>query len=83
MKTVRLQYFAILREQAGRDSETVELAASPTPAAIFEILRTRHNFSLGPEHLRVAVNDEFVPWDHPLKPNDHIVFMNLIFEKGK
>ena len=23
----------------------------------------------------VAVNDEFVPWDHPLKPNDQIAFL--------
>ncbi len=56
-----MQYYALLREQAGRSAETLETARA-TPRALYEELRARHRFTLDREVLRVAVNDEFADW---------------------
>lgn len=74
MITVSIQYFAILREQRGQTQETLATAA-PTPAALYEELRVRHGFTLPGDRVRAAVNGEFVPATHALKPGDQIVFI--------
>ena len=73
-KTVRVQYYAILREQAGRSNETLDTSAA-TPAELFAELRQRHPFQLGPEQLKVALNSEFGDWQTPLKHGDTVVFI--------
>ncbi|MBX5461919.1 MAG: NTP transferase domain-containing protein [Steroidobacteraceae bacterium] len=73
-KTVRVQYFALLREQAGRSDESVVTHAG-TPRELYDELRARYPFSLGPEMLRVAVNTEFADWSQPLKDGDAVVFI--------
>jgi molybdopterin converting factor subunit 1 len=74
MKSVTVQYFALLREQAGRSEETVRTAAAD-PAALFAELRARHGFALGPEVLKVAVNDDFAGWETVLREGDRVVFI--------
>jgi molybdopterin converting factor subunit 1 len=74
MKTVTLQYFALLREQAGCSQEQVETAAA-TPAELYEQVRQRHGFTLPLALLRVAINDEFRDWTSPLQANDRVVFI--------
>lgn len=71
---IRVQYFALLREQAGRREETVETSAR-TPAELFQELSARHRFTLAPDMLKVAVNSEFRDWSHPLKGGDAVVFI--------
>jgi len=73
-KTVRVQYYAILREQAGRSDETLDTSAA-TPAELYAELRQRHPFQLGPEQLKVALNSEFGDWQTPLKHGDTVVFI--------
>jgi len=73
-KTLRVQYFALLREQAGRSDESVVTNAR-TPRELYEELKARYPFSLGQEMLRVAVNTEFADWSHPLKDGDTVVFI--------
>lgn len=72
--TYTLQYFAILREQARCREERITTPAT-TPGELYAEVRTRHGFTLEPNFLRVAVNDEFVPWDTLLRNGDHIVFI--------
>lgn len=72
--TVRVQYFAILREQRGLADETLATAA-PTPAALYAELRARHRFTLPAERVRAAVNDEFVAPDASLREGDRVVFI--------
>jgi molybdenum cofactor guanylyltransferase len=48
---VRVQYFALLREQAGRSGEALDTCAR-TPRELYEELRARHPFTLGPDMLR-------------------------------
>jgi sulfur-carrier protein len=73
-KNVRVQYFAILREQRGLGAETVSTAAD-TAGELYEELRVRHGFSLPAARLRAAVNDEFSPWTAVLKEGDLLVFI--------
>lgn len=71
---IKVQYYAILREQAGRSEETVATAAR-TPLDLYTELQRRHPFSLGAESLRVAINAEFGDWSQPLAEGDAVVFI--------
>jgi molybdopterin-guanine dinucleotide biosynthesis protein A len=73
-KHIKVQYYALLREQAGRSDEALETAAR-TPRELYEELKARHPFSLAPEMLRVAVNAEFGEWTQALADGDSVVFI--------
>ncbi|MET0280671.1 MAG: NTP transferase domain-containing protein [Steroidobacteraceae bacterium] len=73
-RELRVQYFALLREQAGRRDEAVTSSAA-TPRELFAELSARHGFTLGTEHLKVAVNTEFCDWSRPLVAGDTVVFI--------
>jgi len=73
-RALRVQYFAILREQAGQSEETLDSVAR-TPRELYAELRARHRFTLDPEFLRVAVNTEFGDWDQMLAAGDTVVFI--------
>ena len=74
LKKIHIQYFAVLREERGLNEETVETTAQ-TALDLYRELRHKFNFRLPVDVLKVAVNDEFVHWETPLKGNDHIVFI--------
>jgi molybdopterin converting factor subunit 1 len=74
VKTITLQYFAVLREQAGCSEERLTTAAA-TPAELYDEVRARHGFTLPLALLRVAVNEEFREWSTPLAANDRVVFI--------
>ena len=69
-----VQYFALLREQAGRSQETLETQAA-TPADLYAELRARHPFTLSREQLKVAVNGDFSDWSRRLAAGDSVVFI--------
>jgi molybdenum cofactor guanylyltransferase len=73
-RQINVQYFALLREQAGRSSESLVTAAA-TPRELYRELEGRYPFSLAPEMLRVAVNSEFGDWGQPLRDGDSVVFI--------
>jgi molybdopterin-guanine dinucleotide biosynthesis protein A len=73
-RRLRIQYFALLREQAGRAEETVTSGAADA-RALYEELRARHGLKLRPEQLRVAINEEFGDWSQPLHEGDTLVFL--------
>ncbi len=73
-RTLRIQYYAILREQAGRSEETVDTTAA-TPAELYDELRQRHSFQLTSAQLKVALNSEFSDWHTPLRHGDTVVFI--------
>jgi molybdopterin-guanine dinucleotide biosynthesis protein A len=73
-RELTVQYFALLREQAGTRQETVSTRAA-TPRELYAELSARHGFTLGPEHLKVAVNTEFSDWSRPLAAGDAVVFI--------
>jgi len=73
-KHIKVQYYALLREQAGRSDDSIVTAAR-TPRELYNELKSRYPFSLAPEMLRVAVNAEFGEWSHPLADGDSVVFI--------
>jgi molybdenum cofactor guanylyltransferase len=73
-KNIKVQYYALLREQAGRSDEALTTTAR-TPRELYEELRSKHPFSLAPEMLRVAVNAEFGDWTQQLADGDFVVFI--------
>lgn len=74
MSRVRVQYFAVLREEAGRSEEHVDTAAR-TLADLYDELRGRFRFGLPRERLKVVANEEFVDWSRPVSDGDTIVFI--------
>lgn len=73
-KHIQVQYYALLREQAGRSEESL-LTTARTPRDLYEELKERYPFSLAPQMLRVAVNADFAEWSQPLADGDHVVFI--------
>lgn len=71
---IRVQYFALLREQAHCSEERVSTAAR-TPRELFAELAARHAFTLPADMLKVAVNTEFADWAQPLSAGDSVVFI--------
>jgi len=69
-----IQYFALLREQAGRSQETLETEAA-TPADLYDELSARYRFTLSREQLKVAINSDFCDWSRPLAAGDSVVFI--------
>jgi molybdopterin-guanine dinucleotide biosynthesis protein A len=73
-RRLKVRYFAVLRDQAGRSTEELETQAG-TPHQLYEELRRLRGLTLAPEFLRVAVNDEFGDWRSPLSDGDTVVFL--------
>ena len=73
-REIRVQYYALLREQAGRSAETLATRAR-TPRELYVELSARYPFTLPAEMLRVAVNTEFGEWNQPLEAGDAVVFI--------
>ncbi len=71
---LKIQYYALMREQAGRSEETLE-TSSTTPADLYGELTARYGFTLLREQLKVAVNSEFSDWSRPLRAGDAVVFI--------
>jgi molybdopterin-guanine dinucleotide biosynthesis protein A len=71
---LKIQYYALMREQAGRSAESLETSAA-TPAALYVELAATYGFTLALENLKVAVNGEFSDWSRPLAAGDAVVFI--------
>lgn len=71
---IKIQYFAVLREQRGLAEETIATEAA-TPGELYAQLRVRHGFTLAPEMVRAAVNGGFAPMDRQLAAGDTVVFI--------
>jgi molybdopterin converting factor subunit 1 len=73
-KTIRVQYYALFREQANRSEEMLDTSAQ-TPAELYRELQARHPFQLPREQLKVAVNSDFSDWNVALRHGDTVVFI--------
>jgi sulfur-carrier protein len=74
---MKLLYFAWLRAKIGIAEERVDPPSGvATVAALLDWLRTRGpGFAEALEDakiVRVAVNQEYVGWDHPVRPDDEV-----------
>ena len=73
---VRCRFFARLREQAGTETETVEVPPGSTADDVYEALRRSHP-ALEPNRdaVRVAVNQEFRDWGTTVAEGDELAFI--------
>jgi molybdopterin converting factor subunit 1 len=74
MTSIDVQYYALLREQAGISRERVSTVAT-TAAALYDELQARHGLTLARAQLRVAVNGEFADWNCALPDGAEVVFI--------
>ncbi|HEY9594056.1 MAG TPA: MoaD/ThiS family protein [Spirochaetia bacterium] len=72
--TLRVAYYAVLRERAGTGEETVRSRAA-TPLELYAEVSRLHDLGIEPSSLRVAVNERIVGWDAPLADGDTVVFL--------
>lgn len=73
-KSVRVLYFAKLREARGLGEERIETLAC-TAAGLYEELRFQHRLPLALDHLRCARNGDFCEWSTLLENDDEMVFI--------
>jgi len=72
--TVTVTYYGLLAERRGIASEVISTTAED-PASLYAEIDSLHLLGLSTSAFRVAVNDEFVPWSHPLAGNDSVAFL--------
>jgi molybdopterin converting factor subunit 1 len=74
MKSIDVQYYALLREQARTSRERVATTAA-TAQALYEELRARHGLTPDVTQLRVAIDGEFADWQDALRDGAEVVFI--------
>ena len=70
---IRVRYFALFREQAGCDSESVNWTGG-TAAELFQMMAERHPLLQNQAAALVAINDEMSGWETALKEDDEVLF---------
>ena len=73
-RRVNVQYYALLREQAGRREESLTTSAA-SAQELYRELAARYPFTLPVEVLRVAINADFCEWPALIKDGDTVVFI--------
>lgn len=74
MKTINIQYFAVVKDLVGVSEEIIKTSAELASDLFAEICH-RYHLTMPISQLRVAVNDDFCEWDYKLKEGDKIVFI--------
>ncbi len=72
MKKITVRYFAMFREHAGVDEETLQLDAA-TAADVFAATRKRHGSAEPTGHCKVAINDVMADWESPVNDGDTVL----------
>ena len=72
MKSITVRYFAMFREHAGVDRETLVLDAA-TARDVFLATRDRHGTAEPAGHCKVAINDVMTDWDAPVADGDTVL----------
>jgi molybdopterin synthase catalytic subunit len=76
MVKVRLLFFAVLREIAGRSEQVVELPEGSSTGDVWQRLRTEHGALR--EYIQppmIAVNESYVGIDELLRDGDELAFI--------
>lgn len=74
MPHITVRYFAIFREQADRELETLDFAGGDA-AALYEMLKRKYGFTVPGEAIRVAINNEFGAMTADLQDQDEVAFI--------
>ncbi|NLG36356.1 MAG: MoaD/ThiS family protein [Lentisphaerae bacterium] len=74
MKTVTLQYFSLVGERRGTQTEPYETGAETARQLLHEI-QSGGRVPLTTNIVRAVVNDQFVEWDTPIRDGDRITLL--------
>lgn len=74
MSSIKVVYFASLKEKAAVNEETLPLTEQ-TYGQLYSQLSGKYGFGLPPEMIQVAVNDEFSSMKEMVKAGAKIVFI--------
>lgn len=74
MKTIRVRYLAMLKDQRGLAEEALQTEAQ-TPEELYVSLQGTHKFSVAHHEMRAALNDDVVPMNTPLWEGDTVAFI--------
>jgi molybdopterin converting factor small subunit len=77
VKTIKVRYFAMFREQAGVAEETLQTNAA-TANDVFEETRGRHGSMEPNGHCKVAINDHMADWDAPVNDGDTVLLFSPV-----
>jgi len=69
----KVRYFALFREQAGCESESVQWNGG-TARELFELMSLKHAALKTQAAALVAVNDEMSAWENILSDGDEVLF---------
>jgi molybdopterin synthase sulfur carrier subunit len=72
---LHVRHFAEMKEQAGREQQTLHVDKLPDPRALYQQLQMQHGFRFEAESLRLAVNGRLVDWSTRLSDGDEISFL--------
>lgn len=73
-KTITIKYFAVLREQTDRSSESVHTTVQ-TPEELFRKISQKYELYLPTESMKIAINDEFSSWTARLHDGDTVAYI--------
>lgn len=73
MNSVKIRYFALLREKAGTESEAINFEG--THDELYQFLADKYQFGLPHNMVQVASNDEFISMSSKVIPGSTIVFI--------
>ena len=74
MASISVRYFALLREQAGLETENLSVTCK-TYGELYTFLKNKYAFTIPLEMIQVAVNDEFSQLQNTLTENAQVVFI--------
>ena len=74
MKFIKVQYFALFRDQAACEEETLQVT-SLTYEDLYQELSKKHGFDLPQDMVQVAVNDEFASMKTEVLTGSKVVFI--------
>jgi molybdopterin converting factor small subunit len=74
MKTVHLEYVAMIRETVGKPREALPTAAEDL-AGLYADLAARYHLPWSREALRPALNDRIAAWDTAIAHGDRVLFL--------
>jgi len=72
---IRIRFFARLREQAGVETEGIEVAPDSTLTDVYAALRGKHSALPELGSVRAALNQEFADWNATVAEGDEVAFI--------
>jgi len=70
---VTTQYFAVFRERAGCEAESLQTSAQ-TAAELYDEVAGRHGFADDRDRCKVAINGALADWGSGLTNGDEVLF---------